>query len=174
MAFQALDENALWARMERGGGADHGRPADGAPGWTLPGIRGTTGVETAFGRVPAHLLRAGDMIRTRDSGFQRAVRISDVKIDSEFLSYRPDAAPVVIARYALRANVPACDVELSPAHPVFVGDDADDPCGVPAWTVSRCRGTIDSALGMAVYVQVHLARAAQINCDGVWVGAAVA
>lgn len=173
MAFQALDEDSLWARIA-GGGALHAVPkTQDAPGWTLPGLRGSTGVETSFGRVPAHLLRAGDMIRTRHGGFQRAIRITDVKIDSDFLAYRPDAAPVIIPRDALRANVPACDVELSPAHPVYLGDDAEE-AGVPAWTLSERRGTIDPGLGMTVYVQVHLPRAAQINCDGIWVAAAIA
>jgi hypothetical protein len=178
-SLQDIDESALWDRMRRESSApamghdDDDEPADACPdSWPMPGILGSTGIETSFGRVPAHLLRAGDMVRTRDGGFVRAVRVTDIKLDEGFLASRPQAAPVIIPRDAFGANQPVRDVELSPAHPVFSGSGGARGAGVPALQLSTRRGTIDADLGVLIYVQVHLSQPAQINCDGIWVGAA--
>lgn len=173
--LQDIDEPALWDRMHRessvptlGHDARDEPQGDCGGSWTMPGILGSAGIETSFGRVPAHLLRAGDMVRTRDGGFVRTVRTTDIKLDAGFLASRPEAAPVIIPRDAFGANQPVRDVELSPAHPVFSGSGA----GVPALRLCSRRGTIDAGLGVLIYVQVHLSQPAQINCDGIWVGAA--
>jgi hypothetical protein len=54
---------------------------------------------------------------------------------------------------------------------VSVGPNRFEDRLVRAETLSRLRGSIDRTLGMLVYVQLHLAADAQINCDGVWVAA---
>jgi hypothetical protein len=179
MGFSAINESALRERMRQLLQDAHAslefhdnvvplcepKPLS----WTLSGISGKTRVETAFGLVPAQLLRVGDMLKTRESGFQRVLRISDVKIDLQFLASRPDAAPVIIAKNAFGSNVPTRDVELSPAHRVYMAYDRNDDPGVPAELISSRRGTIATDLGMLVYIQVYLSRHARINCDGVWV-----
>ena len=139
--------------------------------WTVPGILGSTRVATSFGHVPAQLVRVGDTVRTRTGSFERVQRISEIRIDEDFLKRRPDAAPVVIRRNALQPGAPHQDVGLSPAQMVSVGPNRFEDRLVPAATLSRQRGTIDRTLGMLVYVQLHLAGEAQINCDGVWVAA---
>ena len=178
-SLQDIDETALWDRMRRESSApalghdDDDEPAeDCRESWPMPGILGSTGVETSFGRVPAQLLRVGDMVRTRDGGFARTVRVTDIKLDEGFLATRPEAAPVIIPRDAFGANQPMRDVELSPAHPVFSGSGGAGCAGVPALQLSSRRGVIDADLGVLIYVQVHLSEPAQINCDGIWVGAA--
>lgn len=140
--------------------------------WKHPGILGPTRVMTSFGHVPAHLVRVGDTVRTRDGGFERIQRITDLKIDEDFLARHPEAAPVVIRRNGLQSGVPHQDVAFSTAQMVSVGPNRFEDRLVAAGDLSRERGGIDKTLGMMVYVTFHLAREAQINCDGVWVSIA--
>jgi hypothetical protein len=146
-------------------------PARGARTWTLPGILGSTRVTTSFGHVPAQLIRVGDTLRTREGRFARVQRISDLRIDEDFLARRPDAAPVILRRNCLRAGMPQQDAGFSPGQMVSVGPNRFEDRLVPAETLSRERGGIDRALGMIVYVSLHLNEPAQINCDGLWVTA---
>lgn len=143
-------------------------------GWSLPGILGSTRVMTSFGHVPAHLVRVGDTVRTQDGGFERVVRISDLKIDEDFIARHPEAAPVVIRRNGLDRGAPHQDVAFSPGQVVSIGPNRFEAKTVPAAELSRERGSIDKTLGMLVYVRLHLGRAANINCDGVWVAAETA
>jgi len=140
--------------------------------WAQWGILGSTRVTTSFGHVPAELVRVGDTLRTRDGAFERVQKITDLKIDEAFLERHPDAAPVLLRRNSLQSGVPHQDVGLSPAQMVAVGPNRFEDHLVSADTLSRERGAIDKTLGMIVYIQLHLAREAQINCDGVWVAAA--
>jgi hypothetical protein len=143
-------------------------PAEGA-GWSLPGILGSTRVTTAFGHVPAHLVRVGDALKTREGSFLKVQRITDLRIDEDFLSRRPEAAPVILRRNRLGSGVPHQDVALSPAQMVSVGPNRFEDRLVPAAELSRERGGIDKSLGMMVYFRFDLGRAAQVNCDGLWV-----
>jgi hypothetical protein len=148
-------------------------PGTGQPGevWTLPGILGPTRVTTSFGHVPAHLVRVGDTLRTQDGSYERVRRISDLKIDEDFLARHPEAAPVVLRRGSLEKGLPHQDVLLSPAQQVALGPNRFEARPVAAGDLSRERGGIDKSLGMMVYLRFHLDRPAQICCDGVWVAA---
>lgn len=139
--------------------------------WTVPGILGTTRVATSFGHVPAHLVRVGDTLRTEDGGFERVNRITDLKVDEDFLERHPEAAPVVLRRDSLAKGTPHLDVGLSPAQLVSIGPNRFERRLVPAADLSRDRGVIDKSLGMLVYVRFHLGRTARIHCDGLWVTA---
>lgn len=139
--------------------------------WTLPGILGPTRVMTSFGHVPAHLVRVGDTLRTQDGSYERVRRISDLKIDEDFLARHPEAAPVVLRRASLEKGLPHQDVCLSPAQRVSLGPNRFEARSVPAGELTRERGGIDKSLGMMVYLRFQLDRAAQICCDGVWVDA---
>lgn len=172
-------EADLLARVlaQAGDAAEYGRDApvraeeDGWRSWDLPGVLGTARVATSFGLVPAQLVRVGDSVRTRTGGFERVQRIAQLKIDEDFLTDRPDAAPVIIRSNALAAGAPHHDLGLSPGQIVSVGPNRFEDRLVRAAEVSRQRGRIDRSLGSLVYVQLHLAREAQINCEGVWVAA---
>ncbi len=174
MDFEGLDDGDLLTRVLEQTSARFPeairapRPkVDSGKTWTVPGILGPTRLTTNFGHVPAHLVRVGDSLRTR-TGFARVQRISDLRIDEEFLARRPDAAPVILRRNALRAGAPHQDVVLSPAQGVALGEHRFDEEVVPAGTLSRERGGIDRSLGMMVYFMFHLAEPAQIACEGLW------
>jgi hypothetical protein len=178
MDFDLLDDGDMLSRvLEQTTSLSTGRieaarrtaAAASEPTWTLPGLLGSTRVMTSFGHVPAQLVRVGDTLRTREGSFVRVQRISDLRIDEDFLAIRPDAAPVIIRRNGLRAGVPHQDVALSPGQIVSVGPNRFEDRLVRADTLSRERGGIDRSLGMMIYIRLHLAENAQINCDGLWV-----
>jgi hypothetical protein len=178
MDFDLLDDDDLLSRvLEQTTSQAEGRIEEARrtaakssePSWTLPGLLGSTRVMTSFGHVPAQLVRVGDTLRTREGSFVRVQRISDLRIDEEFLASRPDAAPVIIRRNGLRGGVPHQDVALSPGQLVSVGPNRFEDRLVRADTLTRDRGGIDRSLGMMVYISLHLADSAQINCDGLWV-----
>ena len=172
---QSLDGDLLTrvlAQTTRGattGAAAPVQVAEAPASWALPGLLGSTRVATSFGHVPAHLVRVGDTLRTREGGFVRVQRISDLRIDADFLARRPDAAPVIIRRNGLRTGMPHQDVALSPGQMVSVGPNRFEDRLVRADTLSRERGGIDRSLGMMVYIRLHIAERAQISCDGLWV-----
>jgi Hint domain len=180
MDFDLLDDGDLLSRVleqttsdpeDRTDKARRASPEAPAATWTLPGLLGSTRVATSFGHVPAQLVRVGDTLRTREGNFVRVQRITDLRIDEDFLARRPDAAPVMIRRNGLRAGTPHQDVALSPGQMVSVGPNRFEDRLVRADTLSRERGGIDRTLGMMVYIRLHLAESAQINCDGLWVAA---
>jgi len=140
--------------------------------WTLPGIAGPTRVTTSFGHVPAHLVRVGDTLRTREGSYLRVLRISEFKFDDEFLERSPEAEPVVLRRNSLGPHMPLQDVVLSPAQEVSIGKNRYEERAIPASQITQARSSVDGALGMLVYFQFHLAKPAQIHCDGIWVTAA--
>jgi hypothetical protein len=149
------------------------RPAAAAgPDWDVPGILGTTRVTTSFGHVPAHLVRVGDTLKARDGSFVRVQRITDIRIDEDFLARHPQAAPVIVRKNGHGSGVPHQDVGLSPAQLVSVGPNRFEDRLVASAGLSRERGGIDKSLGILVYFRFHLGRAAQINCDGLWVAIA--
>jgi len=139
--------------------------------WNVPGILGSTRITTTFGHVPAHLVRVGDSLRTRDGEFLRVLRISEYKFDDDFLARRPDAAPVVIRKGSLGPHMPLQDVAVSPAQKISLAVNRVEGRLVPAVEVSEQRGGVDHSLGLLVYFKLHLSKRALICCDGVWVEA---
>ena len=142
--------------------------------WSLPGIHGATRVVTSFGSVPAQLVRPGDSLRTQAGGYERVKRITDYRIDEDFLRRWPDAAPVVLGRNSIAQRIPTHDVLLSPAQDVALQPAPYETRLVPARDLSGVRAKIDANLGGLVYYQFHLAREARINCEGIWVPAELA
>jgi hypothetical protein len=139
-------------------------------GLDAPGILGTTRVLTSFGHVPAHLVRVGDTLKTRDGSFVRVERITDIRIDEDFLARHPEAAPVIFRRngHSVGSAASGCRA-VARRSSVSVGPNRFEDRLVPAAELSRERGGSTNRSGMMVYFRFHLGREAQINCDGIWV-----
>lgn len=86
--------------------------------WTLPGFGPLTRITTSLGEVPAQALRERDMVRTRSGDFKPIVWLDRIVLDEEFLSFHPDALPVLIKPNALGRGVPNHDVYLAPRQPI--------------------------------------------------------
>jgi hypothetical protein len=80
----------------------------------LVGLESRTRVTTAFGEVPAHLLRVNDAVRAADGRFFKIRKIDVLQFDPEFLRTTADAYPIRIGAGAIRTGVPARDIYLAP------------------------------------------------------------
>jgi hypothetical protein len=70
----------------------------------LVGLESRTRVTTAFGEVPAHLLRVNDSVRSADGRFLKIRKIDVLQFDAQFLRMTAEAYPVRIGAGALRTG----------------------------------------------------------------------
>jgi hypothetical protein len=88
----------------------------------ITGLESRTRVTTAFGEVPAHLLRVNDTLRTADGRFLKIRKIDVLQFDAGFLRGHPDAYPIRIGAGAIRPGVPARDIYLAPEQQVLAAN----------------------------------------------------
>ena len=137
--------------------------------WSFPGIFGSTRVATTFGDVPAHLIRKHDRLRTKDGKFLEVLRISEYKLDDEFLSHHPEARPVVIRRGSLAPGKPACDIHFSPGQRIVATGPSGRTVLATAIEISSNKQVVPNVPGALSYFVFHLAEAALVRCEGIWV-----
>ncbi|MEM6635697.1 MAG: Hint domain-containing protein [Pseudomonadota bacterium] len=125
-------------------------------------------MSTSFGEVPAHLIRVRDRLRTRNGTFLPVLRIDEYKLDADFLSFHPDARPVMIARGSLGNNQPGQDAWFSPRQLVLSGADGARHRLVEARDVATRPQTMVSPAGGLAYYVFHLGQAALVRSEGIW------
>lgn len=79
-----------------------------------------TMIETIDGPRAIEMLRVGDLIETRDNGYQPLRWIGSRRIDGEDLARHPKLRPILVPAGALGENMPESDLILSPQHRVLV------------------------------------------------------
>lgn len=77
-------------------------------------------IDTAKGRVKVEDLRAGDMVLTRDNGYQPLAWIGRRDLSVAEMAACAAAAPVRIEAGALGPNLPERDLEVSPRHRMLI------------------------------------------------------
>lgn len=77
-------------------------------------------VTTRRGEIPVEQVRAGDMLRTLDNGWQKVVWAGGRVLTPAQLQELPDYAPIRIAAGAFGPDAPRRDVMVSPQHRVLV------------------------------------------------------
>lgn len=77
-------------------------------------------IVTARGEVAAGRLKDGDMVLTRDNGFQPLRRIGRRQIPSQDLFRAPHLRPIRISAGALGPGIPRRDLLVSPQHRILV------------------------------------------------------
>jgi hypothetical protein len=98
----------------------------------LAGLESRTRVKTAFGDVPAHLLRVNDTVRGADGRFHRIRKIDVIHFDQEILRTTADAYPIRVCAGALRTGVPARDIYLAPEQELVLPSGSPGPSVVVA------------------------------------------
>ncbi|NRB17733.1 MAG: Hint domain-containing protein [Rhodobacteraceae bacterium] len=73
-------------------------------------------IATKMGCVPVELVRAGDMVLTRDNGFQEVRWVGQRLISSAYLQVFGKLRPIVIRKGSLGTNTPETDLVVSPNH----------------------------------------------------------
>lgn len=77
-------------------------------------------VDTANGRVKVEDLQPGDMVLTRDNGYQPLAWVGRRDLSAAELATCPSAAPVRIEAGALGVNLPERAMEVSPRHRMLI------------------------------------------------------
>lgn len=142
------------------------------PKWKLQGILAQTCVTTNFGKVPAHLIRVGDRVRTRSGRYLRVCNIHEYKLDIEYVERHPEALPVLIQRGALDGRYPTQDVLLSSEQFVTFDGKHAQPDMIHAREIPRGRRTVDATFGLVAYYKFELEEPAEMYCEGIWVKSA--
>ncbi len=81
--------------------------------------RGTL-IKTMKGELPVEDLKAGDMVLTKDAGYQEIRWINGRVVPAAMLEANPALYPIKIAKGALGENYPSSDLYVSPQHRVLV------------------------------------------------------
>ena len=79
-----------------------------------------TMIQTQMGEVSVENLRQGDMVLTRDRGFQPLRWVGGNKVSIEVLAEHANLRPIRIQAGALGSNLPQQDLLVSPQHRVLV------------------------------------------------------
>lgn len=101
------------------GGTDHADETVGIVTFEqgiIPCYTPGTAITTLRGQVDVNALRKGDMVLTRDNGFQPIRWICRTVLDTARLVAEPDLAPIRIAAGAIAPGLPAADMLVSPQH----------------------------------------------------------
>ena len=143
------------------------------PKWRLQGILAETRITTNFGKVPAHLVRTGDRVRTRSGRYLPVKDIQEYKLDLDYVERHPEALPVTIKQGSIDGKHPTQDVLLSPEQLVTLDGKHAKPEFVHACEIPRVRQSFDPALGLVAYYKFVLEETAELFCEGVWVKSSV-
>ncbi|WP_245155644.1 Hint domain-containing protein [Paracoccus ravus] len=77
-------------------------------------------IETQHGPVAVEDLKVGDMVLTRDDGYQPIRWIGSVRLSAARLARQPKLRPVRIKAGALGSGLPSADLYVSPQHRILV------------------------------------------------------
>ncbi len=141
--------------------------------WRLQGILAETRITTNFGKVPAHLVRTGDRVRTRSGRYLPVKEIREYKLDLDYVERHPEALPVTIKQGTIDGKRPTQDVLLSAEQLVTLDDKRAKPDFVHACEIPRVRQSLEPALGLVAYYKFALEEPAELFCEGVWVKSSV-
>ncbi|MBK4215901.1 Hint domain-containing protein [Paracoccus caeni] len=87
---------------------------------SVPCFCSGTLIGTINGDMPIETLKPGDMVATRDHGYQPIRWIGSKHLSQARLNRNPDLLPIRIRAGALGRNLPASDLLISPKHRVLV------------------------------------------------------
>ena len=87
----------------------------------VPCFTADTRIKTLRGEVRAADIRKGEMVLTRDAGYQPVRWIGTRTLGATELACQPDLRPVIIRAGALGINQPERDLMVSPQHRMLVG-----------------------------------------------------
>ncbi len=131
----------------------------------LVGLESRTRVTTAFGDVPAHLLRVNDAVRTADGRFLKIRRIDVLQFDGELLRATAEAYPIRIGAGAFRTGVPARDIYLAPEQVLLASSGSFDSRPVTARELLSRPRVMREPVDQVAYFRLDLGAAATILAE---------
>jgi Ca2+-binding RTX toxin-like protein len=140
----------------------------------VPCFTEATLIKTRRGEVPAAQLRLGDMVLTRNHGYQPIRWIGTRRLDAAQLRANPALNPVVIRAGALGFNAPERDLTVSPQHRMLIGGGraqlwfGEDEVFVAAHHLDCLDGVEQIRPDAVTYVHVMFDTHQIISGDGAW------
>lgn len=133
-----------------------------------------TMIVTARGTLPVRALRTGDMVLTRDSGYQPIRWIGARRLSVSDLRRLPHLAPIVLRPEALPSLAGRPALVVSPQHRILVTHPALDlltgsaEALVPAVQFLPCSGVSRRADKPVTYMHILFDRHELVCANGVW------
>jgi hypothetical protein len=131
----------------------------------LVGLESRTRVTTAFGDVPAHLLRVNDALRTADGRFLKIRKIDVLQFDADLLRRTVEAYPIRVGAGALRTGVPARDIYLAPEQALLAASGSFDSKVVTARELLSRPRVMREPVEQVAYFRLDLGGAASILAE---------
>ena len=131
-------------------------------------------IDTAEGPRAVETLRAGDMVLTRDHGYQPLVWTGARSLGAADLAACPAVQPVRIAAGSLGAGLPQRDLMVSPRHRMLVaGAKAELMFGAREVLVTAADllgqpGVTQATTEAVTYVHIMCARHQILRAEGAW------
>lgn len=131
-------------------------------------------IKTRRGEVPAARLRIGDMVLTRNHGYQPIRWIGTRRLERAQLAANPALNPVVIRAGALSVNTPERDLTVSPQHRMLIGGGraqlwfGEDEVFVAALHLTCLDGVEQIRPEAVTYVHIMFDTHQIISGDGAW------
>lgn len=141
----------------------------------IPCFTPGTGIVTDRGEVPVQDLLPGDLVLTRDDGFQPLLWVGrrDLAAD-EMSAHAARLAPVRIARGALGPDLPQRDMMVSPQHRMLLAGPraellfGDREVLVPALHMVGQPGITRAVLPRVSYIHLLFQTHQIVHSDGLW------
>lgn len=132
----------------------------------LLGVDGATRIQTAFGPVPAALLRPRDDIRLAGGGTAPLLAIRRLAFDADCLGNVPAARAVTISEGSLARGLPRDTVAVAPDQPVGWDGVADGGAVIQAVDLCGRPGIGRGPAGETVYHVLVFATPVTILAEG--------
>lgn len=141
----------------------------------LAGLCPSAQVMTDDGPVPLEWIGRGDLVLTRNAGYQPVLWTEKTQLTETNLRDVPELGPALLLGGSLGPDSPSRDITMSPTQLVFVDREAGDPDAdgvlIPAHMLCETLGQFeDRAPACVTYVSLLLNGHHLIEVEGVWVG----
>lgn len=140
----------------------------------VPCFAAGTGIATSKGLRPVERLRPGDLVLTRDNGYQPLVWTGIRKLDRNWLARCPHLQPVRIAAHSFGAGRPERDLWVSPQHRILLRSSAcevnfgEREAFAAAAHLPQQHGVRQVTVPQATYVHLLFEQHQVVLSDGLW------
>ncbi|MGB0505549.1 MAG: Hint domain-containing protein [Pikeienuella sp.] len=128
-----------------------GNGEDGISVFTVPCFTPGAMIRTLFGLTPVEEIIAGDLIATRDNGYQPVRYVARRKLKQDDLAKAPHLKPIIIRKGSLGEGRPNQDLMVSPQHRMLI-------CGFQARVMFESEETLAPALALVNDKSIRVAK----------------
>lgn len=134
-----------------------------------------TEITTKRGEIAVQDLRAGDMVKTRDNGFQEVLWVGKKNISGRELLDAPHLRPVLIHQDAFGKGLPTRDMMVTPNHRIRVSTDRTSLFLTSKTDLVAAKNLVDHLDILPIdcvstqFIHLCFGRHQTIRANGIWV-----